>query len=830
MIVTAPDNTPPAITITHPPASGATADTSYTIRWTDSDPDSNAIISLYYDTDNTGYDGTLIVTGIPEDDPTDAYVWDCSAIPNGTYYIYAKITDGVNPPIYDYSDGALTIFHGPQDKKRWTFMVYIGSDNNLEDAGIDDLNEMEMVGSSDKVNIIVQFDRIPGYDSSNGNWTTTRRYHVTKDNNPNIINSQLIADLGELNMADPATLRDFALWGIQNYPAENYALVLWNHGNGWREAMERLKAQGVENPERAICWDDTSGYDCLYMKEVKTALSQIVSQAGTKIHLVGFDACLMGMIEVAYEIKDHALVAVGAEDVEPWDGWPYDTILADLVKSPNMTPAQLGEVIVKRYGQFYSNTPWTTQSAVDLTKMAELSTIVSSFADSMNSYWNQIKQARNTTQQYYYPDHVDLYHFADRISKLVPNTEMVNKANMVKDRVKTAVIAEWHGSYRPNSHGLAIYFPKTSVSYYYNSSVIDFPKDTTWDEFLKRFVTKAKAVVPMPKIERVVIRDLTQIDVHFDGEVPIEVSPVLFDISQADDPKVKIDVTEVRIDRKDDRLVHLTTSPLVEGKFYVVSLRKIRDFGDIPDTSLEFGIIKSGTIKKGNMKIEIPVGTFNEYIALYMRCNPTSDRITEADRASSSRDTRITLLVPDTAVEIIGYRSSGKRLEQDSFKGKVRLTISYKDRYLEQDELSLRIFHLDEAGSRWVLVPGRQEVDYTNNTVTCSIGHFSIYRIAQTSGPAAANLKDVKVYPNPYKPSELHHTYIIFKNLTDNVKIRVFNIAGELVYEKELDRGGEWKEWQGTNNEGEKLASGIYIYIITNDKGETAKGKLSIIK
>lgn len=110
-----PENIAPAIKVTHPPAEGAQADISYIIRWTDSDPDDNARILLYYDTDNTGYDGVQIVSGISEDDSTNAYTWNTSSIPQGSYYIYAKIHDSVNTTAYDYSDGVLTIAHSPPE-------------------------------------------------------------------------------------------------------------------------------------------------------------------------------------------------------------------------------------------------------------------------------------------------------------------------------------------------------------------------------------------------------------------------------------------------------------------------------------------------------------------------------------------------------------------------------------------------------------------------------------------------------------------------------------------------------------------------------------------
>lgn len=106
----------PIITITHPLSPGAQADTSYLIGWQDDDPDSNAVITLYYDTDNTGTNGTQIITGISEDDEQDYYDWNVSALPQGArYYIYAKIEDGNNPATYSYSSGAVIIDHRQGD-------------------------------------------------------------------------------------------------------------------------------------------------------------------------------------------------------------------------------------------------------------------------------------------------------------------------------------------------------------------------------------------------------------------------------------------------------------------------------------------------------------------------------------------------------------------------------------------------------------------------------------------------------------------------------------------------------------------------------------------
>jgi RHS repeat-associated protein len=107
-------NQPPSITVVAPDGIGDTADTGFTIQWIDADPDDDATVSLYYDTDNSGADGTLIVGNLSEDpdgEGHDDYVWETSHLPGGRYYIYAVIDDGVNEPVVDYSEGVVVVDH-----------------------------------------------------------------------------------------------------------------------------------------------------------------------------------------------------------------------------------------------------------------------------------------------------------------------------------------------------------------------------------------------------------------------------------------------------------------------------------------------------------------------------------------------------------------------------------------------------------------------------------------------------------------------------------------------------------------------------------------------
>jgi hypothetical protein len=370
----------------------------------------------------------------------------------------------------------------------WTVMIYLDSDNNLESAGIDDINEMEMVGSSSDVNIVVQVDRIPysvlaanneGYadDTSNGNWTTTRRYYINQDFDPIQINSQLKSDLGELNMGDPQTLVDFASWAVTEYPAKKYLLVIWNHGGGFRSL----------NFAKDIAWDDTSGGDKITMLELEYALSTINTQMGKNIDIVGMDACLMAMTEVAYQIKDYADILVASEESEPNDGWPYDTILTQLAANPTMSSTQLAADIVDKYiYSYYSYN--VTQSAIDLSYMDTLTSQLSNLAlaimvDSITLKSKYIL-ASVSSQHYVDPDFIDLYDFCSKVSIYSNNINVKNIALSIQQTLNYTVInSDYNGVSVNGSKGLSIYFPwYYGYNGYYNYT--NFSQDTFWDEML----------------------------------------------------------------------------------------------------------------------------------------------------------------------------------------------------------------------------------------------------------------------------------------------------------------------------------------------------------
>jgi hypothetical protein len=417
-------------------------------------------------------------------------------------------------------------------EKRWTVMVYLAGDNNLDSAGVIDLKEMKKVGSTDQVNVIAQFDR-------QGKDIATNRYYIRKGGT---LAKDVVKSLGETNMGDPRVLEDFIKWGVMNYPAQHYLLVVWNHGNGWNDenvyrmarntlklnirrrgevvlpakgaakesvSIRRIRAIGGKKFRRAlfhtsimkavttrgIAYDDDA-QDFLDNIEMKSVLSSAKKILNHKVDILGMDACMMSMAEVAYQLRDSVSLTVGSEEVEPGDGWPYDRILTKLTKKPTMMPSEVATTIVNEYLASYPANAGVTQSACDLAKSGVLASTVDQLADALNNHLSDtvaratIVECRLQTQAYDTPDYIDLYDFCYLLEGKSGLADIQTACSAVKNAIQrdgVIIGSGYKGKNVEHSKGLSIYFPLKSLSSLY--STLDFTKKTAWGKFLQGYLS-----------------------------------------------------------------------------------------------------------------------------------------------------------------------------------------------------------------------------------------------------------------------------------------------------------------------------------------------------
>lgn len=400
-----------------------------------------------------------------------------------------------------------------RDVAEWSILVYMAGDNNLEEFGIEDLNEMEMVGSTRNLHVLVLFDRSPYYDTTNGNWSGARLFRVQAGSDPNTIESPVLKDYGELDMSDPNTLRDFIVYCQKSYPAKKHALILWNHGAGVYPRTIRSPDSGlrIDYPiTKGICQDNGSGnapWNCLTTDEVRQALTMARMQTGKKVDLICMDACLMQMVEVAYEWRNDTDYLVGSEEEVGLNGNNYYTLLKGLVNYPGMNPETLAVHLVEDYSANYEGMS-STYSAVRLGKDLE-NMVNGEFNDFASALILQLDQShtrdaltaiREKTTAFSsfsndYNECHDLYDFAEEIKSCTDlNMQIISSKLMTA--IKRVVIAHREtGKFSADTpaYGLSILFPNKeewTVKYQGEDGyrALEFSKDTMWDEFITKYV------------------------------------------------------------------------------------------------------------------------------------------------------------------------------------------------------------------------------------------------------------------------------------------------------------------------------------------------------
>jgi hypothetical protein len=403
---------------------------------------------------------------------------------------------------------------------QWLVLAYLAGDNDLEGVLLGDLAEMERVGSRPgSVEMLAQLDRAPGGSAADGDWRTARRYYVLKTTEPGRRRSRLLADLGETNTGDPRVLEDFVAFGAEYLRAKKTALILSNHGSGIYVPPEMDSARPAASrhrrrhffhttrerfdPARGVAYDDTSG-DCLDNLEITRVLAKAHRTLGQKVDVLGLDACLMTMLEVAYQLRDHVDVLVGSEALEPGPGWPHDTILAGLTRRPQMTAAELGATIVSRYVEAYDGSGTeATQSAIALDQLDDLATAVDALAAALladltnQSMLVAILRARSRTLRFFEDSYVDVHHFARELASATDREKVQHACRDVcaiidGDGTQSPIIAAGHvGEEMAPARGLSIYFPSVPVVAHYET--LDLARRTRWGEFLAAYLGSARA-------------------------------------------------------------------------------------------------------------------------------------------------------------------------------------------------------------------------------------------------------------------------------------------------------------------------------------------------
>ena len=378
----------------------------------------------------------------------------------------------------------------PVTGNKWTIMIYLDADNDLGSWANLDIREMMEIGSTENVTLILQLD---------GRNVNTKRYKVEKGA------LTLLEDLGELDMADGETLRDFVVDAIGGYPAEHYALIIWDHGQGWKGTVA----------VKSIFNDYDNGKFTSYLSNyyIAAALSDARTETGVKLDVLAIDACNMSVIEAAYEFRNAADIMVASQELVSAYGWDYDDLFRRLDRHPEQTPPELAQNMIDSFQDYYSLSPYADQTiaAIALSSKyssdgtADITTLAVAVNDLALNLSTQMADeatqaatldlltvSRMNVREFEYI-YVDLVDFCAQI-------EGINSA--VEQEFNKILMAEYHGFEQTGAHGLSIVFFNRSTpgdELVYDPSYQNFDEETmtgsriafinefNWDEMMHEY-------------------------------------------------------------------------------------------------------------------------------------------------------------------------------------------------------------------------------------------------------------------------------------------------------------------------------------------------------
>ncbi len=404
-----------------------------------------------------------------------------------------------------------------------TILILIQASNNLESFAYSNMKEMMKWGSTNEVNILVDLHK-----TGDKSW----KYKIEQG----FCSIEEVLARNEESSIEKEVFES-AQWAVTEYPAKKYAIIFWNHGlgcidpqinnkkpgylagydNTWRTAdwttTEDSRASRNRIPsDRGILFDDER-QTYLSNQGLRNTLKRISTELlnNQKLALIGMDACLMGMLEIADQIKEYADYFISSEEFEFAQGWPYGDIVEKVTLNPTLSSKEIGTFIVHAYERYWSSkTSYYTQSCMDLSKIEALKQNINALALFFINKKAEdpariklfIQQAKSQALAFSLSDYIDLqslyqellkltnYAIEQPLNKAIP-TPQLSKESYIELKtillhglalIKETVVANTTGRYLSRAGGISIYFPQKSLdSSYINTETA---QTTSWASFI----------------------------------------------------------------------------------------------------------------------------------------------------------------------------------------------------------------------------------------------------------------------------------------------------------------------------------------------------------
>jgi len=378
----------------------------------------------------------------------------------------------------------------PREQASWTVLVYYGGDNNLEPGIIQDFKEFELGGGSDDtVRVLAMVDRTAApYSVADGDWSNTRIYEVAASINDEgqlvidetsetqrddgvFLASTPLVEFDPLNTADGEILAQFLVWGVTNFPADNYIVAIGSHGAGWGGIVTDDTAQ-LEGDSKNI----------LTLPELDKAFAlALQATGGKKFALLINDACLMGSVEYFATIAPYFDYTIASPEIVVNPALDMTLLLNGLRGAPDSVDiVELSKLLIDKYinedvpKRQTTDIVYMTNALISLDDFSMVVSAIENFAQVVNRNPNvrglTVGEARSNVYVYTSfmggKDSVDIGDLMRRVISNARDDEMIAAAETVLNALETAYLYGQSGerATRFTSY-FNVYFPERSADF-----------------------------------------------------------------------------------------------------------------------------------------------------------------------------------------------------------------------------------------------------------------------------------------------------------------------------------------------------------------------------
>ena len=364
--------------------------------------------------------------------------------------------------------------------KNYTIMIYMIGSNLESESMAASKDIMEIMDSGidvEKNNVILYTGGSKcWYVSIDANKNSTYKLNENRE-------MQLVNSTESKNMADGDTLKEFVDYCYDNYKANHYGLICWDHGAG---------------PIGGFGNDELYDYDSMYSVEMKNAFETSEFCKDRKFDFIGFDACLMSSIEYADMLSNYSDYLVASQETEPGTGWNY-SFLKKLNSESN--PEIIGKEIVDKYIESCNDSesyvqPELTMACLNLKKVNEVVNSMNALLGKMsleldNDKYEDVAATRYSVKEYGLTatggkgnslDLVDLGDLATKMSGQYPD-----ESKELNEKISDMIV--YKDGNVEDSCGVSMYYPYNNKEYFNNIGQYLYDKASS-SNIYKKYINK----------------------------------------------------------------------------------------------------------------------------------------------------------------------------------------------------------------------------------------------------------------------------------------------------------------------------------------------------